>query len=50
MSEDLAESVDDSKTITVIEWGQSIKELLPENHYVVEIKYIDENTREVIVK
>ena len=50
MSEDLAESVDDPKTITVIEWGQSIKELLPENHYVVEIKYIDENTREVTVK
>ncbi len=50
MSEDLAESIEDLKTITVIEWGQSIKELLPENHYVVEIKYIDENTREVITQ
>jgi len=50
MSEDLAESIEDPKTITVIEWGQSIKNLLPSDHRVIEIKYIDENTREVNVK
>ena len=50
MSEDLAESIEDSKTITVIEWGQSIKNILPPDHRVIEIKYIDENTREVNVK
>ncbi len=50
MSEDLAESISDPKTITVIEWGQSIKELLPADHKIIEIKYVDENTREVSVK
>ncbi len=50
MSEDLAESITDPKTVTVIEWGQSIKELLPADHRIVEIKYVDENTREVTIK
>ncbi len=50
MSEDLAESIADPKTVTVIEWGQSIKELLPADHRIVEIKYVDENTREVTIK
>ena len=50
MSEDLAESISDPKTITVIEWGQSIKELLPADHKIIEIKYVDENTREVSAK
>ncbi len=50
MSEDLAEAINDPKTITIIEWGQSIQDVLPKDHKIVEIKYIDENTREVIEK
>ena len=50
MSEDLAESIEDPQTITVIEWGQSIKDLLPADHHVIEIKYIDESTREVTIQ
>ena len=50
MSEDLAESIEDPKTITVIEWGQSIKDILPKDHRIIEIKYIDENTREVNIQ
>ena len=48
MADDLAESINDKNNITVIEWGQSIKELLPPNHRTIEIKYIDETTRELI--
>ena len=47
MSEDLAEAISDSSTITIIEWGDSIQDVLPENHKIIEIKYIDENTREL---
>ncbi len=47
MSEDLAEAISDSQTITIIEWGNSIQDVLPEGHKIIEIKYIDENTREL---
>ena len=47
MSEDLAEAISDDLTITIIEWGNSIQDVLPENHKIIEIKYIDENTREL---
>jgi tRNA threonylcarbamoyladenosine biosynthesis protein TsaE len=50
MVEDLAETISDPSTVTVIEWGQSIAEILPEQHHVIEIKYVDENTRELISK
>ncbi|MDO4219613.1 MAG: tRNA (adenosine(37)-N6)-threonylcarbamoyltransferase complex ATPase subunit type 1 TsaE [Candidatus Saccharibacteria bacterium] len=50
MSENLAESISDKNTITIIEWGNSIQDVLPENHKIIEIKYIDENTRELIEK
>ena len=48
MAEDLAESITDENNVTVIEWGQSIADILPPEHKVIEIKYIDENTRELI--
>ena len=50
MAEDLAESIADENNITVIEWGQSIADILPLDHKVIDIKYIDENTRELIEK
>ncbi len=50
MGEDLAESIADPQNITVIEWGQSIADVLPDNRGIIEIKYIDENTREVVEK
>jgi len=50
MAEDLAESITDENNVTVIEWGQSIADILPPEHKVIEIKYIDENTRELIEK
>ena len=50
MVEDLAESITDENNVTVIEWGQSIADILPPDHKIIEIKYIDENTRELIEK
>jgi tRNA A37 threonylcarbamoyladenosine biosynthesis protein TsaE len=50
MAEDLAESITDENNVTVIEWGQSIADILPPDHKIIEIKYIDENTRELIEK
>ena len=47
MSEDLAESIADGKNVTVIEWGKSIADILPKTRKIIEIKYIDETTREV---
>lgn len=47
MSEDLDEAISDSNTITIVEWGESIRDVLPENRKRIEIKYIDENTREI---
>lgn len=48
MSEDLAESISDPQNVTVIEWGQSIADVLPDNRAVISIKYVDEETRELI--
>lgn len=47
MSEDLMENVEDKKTITVIEWADSVKDLLPEGHKRFLIKLLDDGTREV---
>lgn len=47
MSEDLDEAISDPNTITIVEWGESIRDVLPEDRRRIEIKYIDENTREV---
>lgn len=50
MAEDLAESIADENNITIIEWGQSIADILPLDHKIIDIKFIDENTRELIEK
>ena len=50
MTEDLAETISDPTTITIIEWGQSIQNILPAEHIIIEIKYVDENTRELTQK
>lgn len=50
MAENLAETISDKNAIVVVEWGQSIKNVLPENRRIIEIKYVNENTREVSIK
>ena len=47
MSEDLAENLSDEKTVTIVEWGDSVSELLPEGHKKFFIKLLDDGSREV---
>ena len=45
----VADSVmNDQRTITIVEWGQSVQDILPKDRQTIEIHYIDENTRELI--
>ncbi|MBR2996980.1 tRNA (adenosine(37)-N6)-threonylcarbamoyltransferase complex ATPase subunit type 1 TsaE [Candidatus Saccharibacteria bacterium] len=45
MREEIAETLNDPKAIVVIEWGESVTDLLPEKHTRIEIKLQDDNTR-----
>ena len=50
LADSLAESIADKQTVTIIEWGHSTQDVLPQQRRVIEINYIDEKTREVIEK
>lgn len=47
MSEELSESINDSSTITLIEWAETVEHVLPKNRIIIHIKYLDDGTREV---
>lgn len=49
MTEDLEENLKDSRNIIVIEWGESVAELLPKNHCKIAINYNDDGSREVTI-
>ena len=49
MTEDLSENLKNPNNIIVIEWSDSIKDILPKNHTIINIKYNDDNSREVTV-
>ncbi len=48
MVEDLTENLENPENVVVIEWGESVADLLPEKHNKVEIRYNEEG-REVIL-
>ncbi|MBR3139109.1 tRNA (adenosine(37)-N6)-threonylcarbamoyltransferase complex ATPase subunit type 1 TsaE [Candidatus Saccharibacteria bacterium] len=48
MAEDLTENLNNPDNVVVVEWGESVVDLLPEKHNKVEIRYNDEG-REVII-
>lgn len=50
MLDDLAESIHDPKTITLVEWGDSVQDILPNDRIRIIIRHRDENTRELIKK
>lgn len=50
MVEDLEENLSNKNNIIVIEWGNSITDLLPKNHTIIKINYNDDNTREVTIQ
>ena len=50
MVDDFAENITNPKNIVVVEWGESVKDLLPNNHQTICINYNDDGSREVEVK
>ncbi len=49
MKEDLEESIKKENNITVVEWGESVSDILPKNHTIINIVYNDDDSREVIL-
>ena len=49
MQDNLKESLSDPNNITIIEWGESVSNILPKNHTIINIIYNDDNSREVIL-
>lgn len=47
---ELEESVNDPHKITLIEWGESIRDILPKDHLRVHIEPITENSRKVTIE
>ena len=47
MAEDLSENLSDPRQIIIIEWGESIQNLLPPHHTIININYADDGSREV---
>ncbi len=49
MADDLADTISNPNNIVVVEWGDSIDDILPENRTKIIIKYNEDNTREVTI-
>lgn len=47
MADDLKDQIENKQNIVVIEWGESIADFLPKNHFKIEITYNDDGSREV---
>ncbi len=50
MSEDLQENLTNPKNIIIIEWGNSVKDLLPKNRTIISFTKNDDDSRKIIVK
>lgn len=50
MREEIEETLSTPNTVTVVEWGESIADLLPENHYRLEINLNPDGSRGVILQ
>lgn len=49
MLDDLSENLRSSQNIIIVEWGNSITNILPPNRTIIKIKYQDDNSREVVL-
>lgn len=47
--QDLAEDLNDPNVSVVLEWASSVKDVLPANHVVIEIKHLEVG-REILIK
>lgn len=50
MADDFADNISDKNNIVIVEWGEEVSDLLPENHIKITISYNEDNTREVNVE
>lgn len=50
MTEDLKENLNNPNNIVVIEWGNSIQNLLPKNHTIITFNKNNDNSREVVIR
>ncbi|MDR0956972.1 MAG: tRNA (adenosine(37)-N6)-threonylcarbamoyltransferase complex ATPase subunit type 1 TsaE [Candidatus Nomurabacteria bacterium] len=50
MAQEIAESLSYPTTITVVEWGESVHDVLPENRIIIKISYLPESGRRVMIK
>ena len=50
MTEDLGENLKNSNNLIVIEWSDTVKNLLPEDRTIITINYNDDGSREVTIK
>jgi tRNA threonylcarbamoyladenosine biosynthesis protein TsaE len=48
MSMEVAENLSEPKNIVAVEWGESVRNVLPEEHIVVKITYLPKEGREII--
>lgn len=49
MAEDLQENLAEPGNVVVVEWGESVGDLLPKERVTVRVEYNDDGTREVMV-
>ncbi len=49
MAEDLSDSLSEPNSVVVIEWGNSVSDLLPSNHYRITINLTDDGQREIVL-
>ena len=49
MSDELKEDLKNNNNIIIIEWSDSVKDILPKKHIIVNIKYNDDGSREMEV-
>jgi len=49
MANELDEDISDPQTITVIEWADIIKSVLPNRHATVKIKSVSESSRQLLI-
>lgn len=47
LAETLEETINEPKTVSIVEWGESVNEILPEKHMVIKISYNEDETRTV---
>lgn len=45
MTDDLSESINDENTITIIEWSDTVSNLLPKDRTIIKIEYVDDGSR-----